>query len=48
MNSLDAIIDALTSSDLSLHEIKVDAELIPLAKKPLDKMLDFTASMKGV
>lgn len=45
MNKLDEILLALEATDSSEHEILVDADLIPKAKKPLDRMLDFTANM---
>lgn len=45
MNKLDAIIEALTDKP-KVHEITVDAALIPQAKKPLDRMLAFGASLK--
>lgn len=45
MNKLDQILYALKNPDAKEHEILVDEALIPRAKLPLDRMLDFTANM---
>ncbi|RUO79769.1 quinolinate synthase [Idiomarina tyrosinivorans] len=46
MNGLEAIATALSGTGAG-HEIFVDAELGKQALKPLDRMLDFAASLKG-
>jgi quinolinate synthase len=49
MNDLDQIIHALEkvgTPDAVPHEIFVDAQLIEQAKKPLDRMLAFGATLK--
>lgn len=45
MNKLDEILTALENPNAEVHEIRVDDALIPRAKLPLDRMLDFTANM---
>ncbi|MGS0728671.1 quinolinate synthase NadA, partial [Shewanella sp. 0m-11] len=45
MNGLKAIESALENKDASAHEIFVDDELRLDALKPLDRMLDFAASL---
>ena len=44
MNELDGILDVLQKGD---QEIFVDAQLAARAKLPLDRMLSFSASLKG-
>ncbi|WP_108649783.1 quinolinate synthase NadA [Dongshaea marina] len=46
MNSLQRICEALESGDSS-HEIEVDAEIREKALVPLNRMLDFSASLKA-
>ena len=44
MNSLAGVAHVL---ETGLNEIHVDPELIPLARRPIDRMLAFTAALKG-
>lgn len=46
MNGLEAIHNALSSTEQSVHEIFVDDELREKALIPLDRMLDFSAQHK--
>ncbi|WP_028117473.1 quinolinate synthase NadA [Ferrimonas senticii] len=48
MNGLTAIADALESGDNSKHEVHVDPKLAEQAMIPLNRMLDFAATLKAV
>ncbi len=47
MNELDNLYALLKSEDVSANEIRVEADLIEAAYKPLKRMLDFSAALKA-